>query len=183
MIRVKKDEITPTLKTLTAALSNKKRVLAVCNQAKRVIINRTSIEKLSANRQAFPAYSTKRYYAPVEKRPAGYPAPSGGRTKRVDTGRKLKTVAYDDGYGQYKAAMGFGSAPQLSVSNRMLSDIQVNIQTAWRGVLFFGSRLSAAKASGLHKGKFPFFNLHISEHENLYKILRSQLMLIKGMKA
>lgn len=180
-MRIVKDEIGPTLKALQVGLESTANVLAVANAARMVIINRTLHEKLDLNRQPFAAYGTKRYYAPVDKRPPGYPAPSGGRTTALKGGRKLKTVAYDEGYGDYKAGLGLGSAPQLSVSNRMLSDIQARVASAKSAVLFFGSRLSAAKAHGHHTGKRPFFGIHLSEQANLYKVLADQLVLIKGV--
>ena len=198
-MRVVKNEIGPALRALTQGLESPANILAVANAARAVIVNRTLIEKLNVNRVPFNPYSTKVYYAPVEKRPAGYPKPTGGRTvskshyshrktaygssSTLHGGRKLKTVAYDGGYGEYKAALGFGSTPQLSVSNRMLSDIQAQIVNAKRAILFFGSRLSAAKAYRHHTGKFPFFGIHYSEQADLYGALGRQVAMIRGMKA
>jgi hypothetical protein len=197
-MKIARNEITPALRALQFGLESPANIVAVANAAKMVIINRTLHEKLSLDRQPFRPYSTDVYYAPVDKRPPGYPKPSGGRTQReshythkttsygslstLRGGKKLKTVAYDGGYGEYKAALGLGSAPQLSVSNRMLSDIQVRFTTARSALLFFGNRLSAAKAHGLHFGKFPFFGLHISEQAGLYRVLANQLAMIRGVK-
>jgi hypothetical protein len=196
-MRIVKDEITPALKALQFGMRSSANVLAVANAARMVIVNRTLHEKLDVNRQPFTPYGTKRYYAPIEKRPPGYPIPSGGRTvaeshymhkttaygssSTLRGGRKLKTMAFDDGYGEYKAGIGRGSTPQLSVSNRMLSDIQARVLTLKSAVLFFGNRLSAAKAHGHHFGKRPFFGLHISEQAGLYEVLAKQLAMIKDV--
>lgn len=179
---IKKNEINKALKALSTGLQSPGNLLAVGNTARAVIMNRTVNEKLSSDRQPFRAYSKKRYYAPVDKRPAGYPKPGGGRTKALRGGRKLKTVAFDTGYGQYKAGLGLGDAPQLSVSNRMLSSIQAVVKGKKRVILFFGDRLSAAKAHGHDRGTRPFFNIHESEKANLYEALKRQILQIQGVR-
>ena len=83
-------------------------------------------------------------------------------------------------YGDYKAKQGFGSKPQLSVSNQMLGDIQISVLGERRAELFFGSRLSAAKAHGHDQGKYPFFGVRPEEAENLHLSIARYL---KAMKA
>jgi len=184
---IKKNEINRALKALTKGLQSPANMLAVGNTARAVIMNRTVVERVTCDRQPFKPYSTKPYYAPVESREPGYPKPKGGRRKATRGGRKLKTAVYGGGYGEYKASMGFGGAPQLSVSNRMLSSIQTRVQGARRVILFFGDRLSAAKAHGHHTGggnvpERRFFGLHPSEMVNLYETLRRQILKIQGMR-
>jgi len=184
---VNKNEVNRALKALAKGLQSPGNMLAVGNTARAVIMNRTVIERLSSDRAPFAPYSTRRYYAPVESRTPGYPKPKGGRRKAKRGGRKLKTAVYEGGYGEYKASMGFGGTPQMSVSNRMLSSIQARVQGAKRVVLFFGDRLSAAKAHGHHTGagnlpKRQFFGLHPSEFANLYETLRRQILKIQGVR-
>ena len=178
-IYIRRDEITPALREAAGFLRSPN-MMDVGNTAKAIIVSRTqSGESLEGG--AFPGYSTERYYAPVKKRPPGYPAPSGGRRTALRGGRKLRSVVYDGGYCQYKAAMGFGSEPQLSVSHSMLSDIQVTVVGPTRVMLFFGDRLSANKAHQLHHGKYPFFGLQQAERVDLYGELARRMRALRGV--
>ncbi|MBU8914213.1 MAG: hypothetical protein KOO61_09335 [Spirochaetales bacterium] len=178
-IRITKDEITPALRNVKKFLQNPN-MMDVGNAAKGVIVIRTGRGE-SLNGGTFPAYSTEPYYASIERRAPGYPAPAGGRSTALRGGRKLKGHIYEGGYGEYKSAMGFGDKPQLSVSQSMLTDIQVAVLGPTRAILFFGDRLSANKAYGLHHGKFPFFGLQESERDDLLNTLLGNLRRLRGV--
>jgi hypothetical protein len=124
-----------------------RKIAGLAGAARSIIVIRTS-KGLGESGQAMPPYKRgETYYAPVSKRPAGYPMPSGGRTTGKD-GEALKSVAFDEGYGQYKGAIGRGSKAQLNVSGQMLGDIQIATPNPRLAVLYFGSRKEAAKAHG-----------------------------------
>lgn len=179
-IRITKDEITPALKGLVAGLQGKGPIMGIVNTAKAVIVNRTLAGE-SLENGTFASYSKKRYYASIAHRAPGVPAPGGGRTTALRGGRKLKSVVYDEGYGQYKSAMGRGASPQLSLTNMMLDAMQTAVINNKKAIIFFGSNLANIKAHGLHTGKFPFFGLRSDESKNLYETLAAQLRKIKGM--
>ena len=176
---VTKDEITPALRRVKNFLLNPN-MMDVGNTAKAVIVMRTGRGESLEGGQ-FPAYSTEPYYASIERRPPGYPAPAGGRNTARRVGRKLKVHIYEGGYGEYKSAMGFGDKPQLSVSQSMLTDIQVMPMGRATVMLFFGDRLSAIKAYGLHYGKFPFFGLTEGERGDLLNTLLGNLRRLRGV--
>ena len=178
-IRKIRDEITPALKEVQDFLKSPN-MMDVGNAAKGVIVARTGRGE-SLEGGSFPAYSTEPFYASIERRPPGYPAPSGGRTTAKRGGRKLKSVYYEGGWAQYKAAMGFGETPQLSVSHSMFTDIQVLTAGTHKVMLFWGDRLSANKAHGLHHGKFPFFGLQESERADLLGTFLSELRKLRGV--
>jgi hypothetical protein len=123
---------------------------ALVSKGKILLENRT-LEGKDESGAAFGPYKTKPYYAPVDGRPPGYPAPTGGEPSKSG-----KTMKYDS-YASYKSAMGFGATPQLSISNEMLSDIGWIVKSKTRALMFFTSRLSAAKAHKHHTGDYPFF--------------------------
>jgi len=144
------DTATSLLDAVKAGLPSTKVMGALASKGKMLIAQRTLAGK-SETGSAFEAYRTAPYYAPVEKRPPGYPTPSGGEITK--SGKSAKYPSY----AAYKTAQGFGAKVQLSVSNQMLSDIDWVVQSPTRAVLFFASRLSAAKAHGQHTGYYPFF--------------------------
>lgn len=159
------------LNKFTGKMSNPKNIIALGAVAKSVIVTRT-LRGRSVSGAPFVGYSRRPYYAPIDKRPAGYEAPKGG----IET-KGGKTRFYPHGYGQYHRAYGLGSNVTLSVSNEMLGDIQV-VGTHKKAILFFGSRLSAAKAHGHHTGtnpvlpERPFFDLS----QDNAKELRAELL-------
>ena len=171
--RVVRNNITPALQSLIKNMSEKDNIASVAGVARTVIINRT-LAGLSLEGGAFKAYSKGPYYAPIANRPPGVPAPVGGRRVALRGGRKLKTAVFA-GYAQYKAALGRGGKPQLSLTHEMLSSILYSVLSPRRAVLFFGTLTAANKASGLHEGKFPFFGLRDTERKDLYAALRRQL--------
>lgn len=179
-MKVIQNEITPALRELVKGLSDKRAILGIANTAKATITART-LSGQSLDGGPFRAYSTKTYYAPIEGRDPGVPAPTGGRTTALRGGRKLKSVVYDGGYGQYKAAIGRGTHPQLSVSHMTLDAMQVSVVSNKRAIIFFGAQAANQKAHGLHTGKFPFFGLRPDERANLYKALVTYLKTIKGV--
>ena len=83
-------------------LAGGQRLIAqLAGAAKGLITQRTSAG-ISSSGSTFAPYKTGgTYYAPVERRPPGYPKPTGGRTTHEKTGAPLKSVAYDTGYGGY----------------------------------------------------------------------------------
>jgi hypothetical protein len=161
-------------------LNSKRAILAVTNTAKAVITART-LTGQSLSGGPFAAYSTKPYYASVGARAPGVPAPSGGRDTALRGGRKLKSRVYDAGYGQYKAALGRGATPQLSLTNMMLDAMLTQAASPQRGIIFFGSQAANQKAHGLHSGKFPFFGMLPSERSALYQSLAAYLRTLKGV--
>lgn len=94
----------------------------------------------------FVGYSTRPMYASTAKRPAGYPLPAGGEL--TDSG---KSMYFPGGYRQYKAGIGRGGTPNLSLSNQMLGDMQMRAEEE-RAVIDFSTAESAAKAHGHHFG-------------------------------
>lgn len=167
------NDTTGRINEVAKDLRSDKAKMQIGGVAVAIIQQRTSLG-LNESGAKFPAYSSDRYYAPVANRPAGYPAPSGGRTEHLIYGTPLKTVAYDDGYGQYKSAIGRGSVPQLSVSGEMLGDMIFQI---WkRGVIiYFATALSRLKARGHHEGKFPFFGITASGMGQLVAQMRKYM--------
>lgn len=170
-----KDDTTGRLNKLANSISkdgklNDRMIHQIGGMCVALIQQRTALGRDERGR-SFKSYSDEPYYAPVENRPAGYPAPRGGRTKHKKTGRDLKTVVYDGGYGDYKAAMGFGSKPQLSVSGEMLGDM---VFARWRHgvIIYFISTLSRQKAAGHHTGKFPFFGFSADNVQSIQKQLK-----------
>jgi hypothetical protein len=155
------DELAKFRKQLPAS-GGRKLVVILAGKGKALIQART-VQGIGAGNRPFTPYSKKTYYAPVERRPPGYKKPTGGRTEHAVTGKPLKTVAYDGGYGQYKAAYGLGSRPTLSVSNKMLAAISIAEVSAKTAILYFHGREEAAKAHGHHFGttvpKREFFDL------------------------
>jgi len=91
---------------------------------------------------AFAAYSTKPFYAPVARRTPGYPLPAGGRLTKSG-----KSMHFPGGYKEYKGGIGRGTAPQLSVSGAMLGDERVRA-TDDLAVIYFATAASAEKAHG-----------------------------------
>ena len=179
--RIVKDDITPALKNLFRSLQSKPNMQLVANTAKAIITNRV-LSGQSLNGGSFKPYSKKPYSAPVDSRAPGVPAPTGGRNTHKKTGRKLKTMIFEGGYGQYKSAIGRGANPQLSLTNKMLGTMQVSVISAKKAVIFFAGQLSNAKAHGLHYGKFPFFGLRTEEQKSPAAVLVNQLIKIKGAR-
>lgn len=145
-----------------------RRMLMLGNEAIGLLQFRTAMGRDEQN-ATFPAYSDRgTYYAPIDKRPAGYPRPSGGRTTHKITGQPLKTVAYDDGYAGYKTGIGRGANPQLSVSHEMLNDMITEARFG-RATIFFATGLSRAKAHGHYvSGRFKFFGLDYATIEKMH---------------
>ena len=169
-----KDEITPALNNLLKVMQGQDGILLIANTAKANIASRTLAGE-SLGGSTFTPYSQRPFYASVDNRTPGSPSPKGGRkTKRG--------MVFEQGYGQYKTGIGRPATPQLSVTGRMLGDIQVKVINPKRAVLFFGSKLSAFKAHGLHYGKFPFFGLQIEEQQNAAKVLETRLSKLRGFK-
>jgi hypothetical protein len=138
-------------------------VTSLAGKGKALIQARTA-RGVGAGNKPFAPYRDYVYRAPIEKRPPGYPRPTGGRDGHIKTGKALKNVVYMDGYAGYKVAIGMGRTPQLSVSGRMLGAISITTQSAEVAFLFFAGREEAAKAHGHEMGtapkvKRPFFDL------------------------
>ena len=182
-MRVTRDDITPALAGLLRGLNSPAPMQGALNAAKIAITMRTlSGESLRGG--VFPGYSTDTYYAPVAGRPAGYPSPSGGRRTAKRGGRRLKSMAFDEpgGYGAYKAGIGRGASPQLSVSGALLDAIVGTVESPRRGVLSFASAHAAAKAAGHHTGKYPWFGLQERERPKLYAAIAAVLRRIRGVE-
>ena len=141
---------------------NPKAVTEIAGSARSLIITRTQ-RGLGADNKPFTPYSKKPYYAPIDRRPPGYPKPTGGRSKSLRTGKAMKSVFYSDGYGGYKSGIGRGTKVTLTVSGQMLGAIQIATVSAEDAHLFFAGREQAAKAHGHEEGtvvpKRPFFDV------------------------
>lgn len=154
------ENTTKNLERLSKGLTyNARTMLDVANIGVAMIEARTAMGRSDAG-GSFPPYVDRgTYYAPIDKRPAGYPMPAGGRTTHKRTGQPLKTVAYDDGYAGYKAGIGRGAMPQLSVTGEMLGDMVTRGGNGWAEI-YFATESSKAKAHGHHvSGRYPFFGL------------------------
>ena len=178
-VRITKDT-TGKLKTLAASMPpSLAGMMELGGTASALIIQRTALG-LDVNNQKFQDYRSGTYYAPVQKRPPGYPTPSGGRSVAKKGGRTLKSQVFDAGYGEYKIGIGHPAHVDLSVSHQMLGDIQVKAPNDHTAVLFFSDRLSAAKAHGHHFGKYPFFGLNaVTDLQSLYTQLAEQIVEAK----
>lgn len=178
--RVTKDTITPALKNLSRVLRDKSNVYFVGTAAKSIITNRTLLGT-SPSGATFPAYSQKEYRAPIDNRPPGYPKPKGGRKKSLKGKRDLKAMVFKS-YAAYKAGIGRGSKPQLSVSNKMLMDIQV-AASGRTATLFWADRLSAAKAHGHHHGGRPFFDINERDPRELNTMMKALVRRMRKLAA
>lgn len=178
-ITITRDEISGALDRIQADLFSEARMLQLAETGKALIGMRTLAGK-DADSSPFQAYSTERYYAPLDdsQRPAGYPKPSGGRVTRKGKG---KTMAFDQGYGQYKTGGGWPSTPQLSVSNKMLGDMTGHAISETEAEIFFASRESAEKAHGHITGanNLPirmFFGFDAADESELADQLTDQIV-------
>lgn len=153
-VQIVKDTVSGGLSRLKTELSNGKKIFEVCELAKSLIVIRT-LSGQDVDGTTFEPYSSRPYYAAIDDlyRPEGYPKPAGGRTThKRNPGRKLKRMAFDEGYGQYKTGIGRPAFVQLSISGQMLADIETNVLNESEGELYFASAHSAAKAQGHHTG-------------------------------
>ena len=132
-------------------------IIELAGVGRTVIITRTQKGE-GPGGTPFAKYSTRTYYAPIDRRHPGYPKPSGGTATRGG-----KTVKYAGGYAEYKRGIGRGARPDLTVSGSMLGAIQIANAGPTVAFLFFASALEAAKAHGHQFGttvpKRPFFDL------------------------
>jgi hypothetical protein len=144
-IRVK-DTVSHKLKKLEQQSRSTRTMTEVASTVKSLIVQRTLAGRDIYGRP-FTAYSTKPAYISIENRPPGYPKPKGGRTSRTG-----KSMYFEGGYAEYKAGLGRGIRPQLSVSESMLHDIRSRVLSHDRAILFYQGRLSAAKAATHHLG-------------------------------
>jgi len=132
--------------------------------------------------RAFPSYSTRRMYVSLNHMPkpkggrrvrlsslkGTYTAertvmadmtrgpmkrPRGTKTTEKKKGTKLKTVAYDHGYLQYRSCMGRGARPDLQFTGKMLAAFQIVQLTSKLVRLGFASKEEAAKALGNITGR------------------------------
>jgi len=74
---------------------------------------------------------------------------------------------YFKDYGEYKQKLGRPGKVTLSLTGKMLASIQIAIASPKKAVLFFASRLDAAKAHKHHTGYYPFFALMQAEANDL----------------
>lgn len=152
---------------------------------KGLIVARTS-SGVGAGNRPFTPYSTKPYYAPIERRPAGYPKPSGGRSESLRGGKAMKSVFYAGGYKDYHSGIGRGSRVTLGVSGGMLNAISIATAGPMVAYLFFADRKEAAKAHGHTFGtvvpRRPFFDLSDFNSETMLKLELLRL-LRKAAKA
>ena len=142
-------------------------VVNLAGLGKSLITTRTQKGE-GAGGRSFAPYSKKTYYAPIDRRPPGYPSPSGGEPTKSG-----KSVKYAGGYAEYHGAQGFGSKVTLTVSGSMLGAIQIAVGGPTVAYLFFASREQAAKAHGHQFGtvvpKREFFDLSDFESEQELK--------------
>lgn len=136
-----KDNLTK-LRLQMPASGDPRMAVNLAGTGKALIQQRTSAGK-GPGGKPFTPYSKKPIHMPVDNREPGYKKPAGGRPSKSG-----KTVYYAGGYAEYKGAGGFGSAPQLSVSNQMLGAIQIGTLGPNHAYLFFSNRKAAAKAHG-----------------------------------
>jgi len=136
-----------------AGLLTHENMYTLGTEARAVMLTRTQLGR-DEDDNAFVPYSTKRYYAPIARRPLGYPKPAGGRTHGIGkrAKKRLKTMAFDGGYRHYKVGGGWGATPQLSVSNRMQNDLVVTTPNERTAVLSFVSERSDTIAEAHDKG-------------------------------
>jgi hypothetical protein len=184
-IKVTKDTASGALKTLQAELESQRAIATVLEEARSLIFMRT-LQGQDMHGASFQAYSSRTYYAPLgDKRPEGYPKPKGGRsTHKKNKKKKLKSMVYEAGYGQYKQGIGRPATVQLSVSGQMLGDMATRVINNHKGEIFFTSRQSAAKAHGHHTGanalpKREFFGLSSPNVEALRQELVGVIREVK----
>ena len=179
------DELAKFRKQLPAS-GSRRLVFILARKGKALIQTRTTLG-LDSSGKPFTAYSTKKYYAPKERRPPGYPKPSGGRDTREGSGKDMKTMVFDTGYAGYKSGIGRGSKPQLNVSGKMLGAISIAEVSPKVAVLYFAGREEAAKAHGHHFGtvvpKRPFFDLDSFKNRKEMNDELLRLVVIMAQKA
>ena len=79
--------------------------------------------------------------------------PRGTKTTEKKKGTKLKTVAYDHGYLQFRSCMGRGARPDLQFTGKMLAAFQIVQLTPKLVRLGFTSKEEEAKALGNITGR------------------------------
>jgi hypothetical protein len=173
-IIVHKDKASRALRLLKAGVRSEKAMAEILGEARSLIEDRTLAGK-DMHGGSFEGYSSQKYYAPIENRPAGYPSPSGGEETKAGKSRK-----YSGGYGQYHAAQGWGTVVSLSASNAMLGDLATAVINKGKGYIYFTTRQSAAKAHGHHFGannlpKREFFGLSFTNIDELRENLVDEM--------
>ena len=155
---------------ITAKLMNQ-----IGNAVRATTVKMTS-EGVDYTGRPFPGYSTTRMYVPLDS----MPKPKGGRRVRLSSlkglftaerivmanmtrskapaarakkGTKLKSVAYDHGYLQYRSCMGRGARVDLQFTGKMLAAFQIVRCNNYLVRLGFVSKQEAAKALGNITGR------------------------------
>lgn len=167
---------TDNLRRFRTSMSGAKMITEMAGLGRTIVISRTQAGK-GAGGKPFKPYSKKRYYAPTARRPPGYPQPAGGTATKSG-----KSMRFESGYAQYKSGIGRGNKVTLSVSGQMLGAIQIAVVSPTVAVLFFASRLEAAKAHGHQFGttvpKREFFDL-----SDFASVEAMKIKVIKDMRA
>ena len=161
---------------ITAKLMNQ-----IGNGVRATIVKMTS-EGVDYNGRAFRRYSTRRLYVPLDHMPkpkggrrvrlsslkgtftaerivmadmtrGPMKRPRGTKGTEKKKGTKLKSVAYDHGYLQYRSCMGRGARVDLEFTGRMLAAFQIVQCNNSLVRLGFVSKQEAAKALGNITGR------------------------------
>ena len=102
------------------------------------------------------------------------------RTLVGTSSKGTKFPSYTDSYKLWKTGKGHPAATNLSLTGEMLGDIQFKVISPNQALLFFGSKLSQAKAHRHHTGKYPFFGILPKEYAAMHAaILKNIKKLMK----
>lgn len=155
-------ELKADLKKLGRLLDKAPIVGRLAADARNIIVQRT-LKGIDANGNKFAAYSKEPIYMTRTHRPR----PHGGRRQsKTGTGRRLKTVAYDGGYAQFKREMAGHDTPDLFASGQMFRGFQAKTINSRRAIVMFTNRAAAEKALG-NTAKREFVGLREVEVDKL----------------
>ena len=168
------DTATSFLNTMKNGVPSRRSMGHLAGVAKVYIAQRTQAGK-DERGQAFDDYRTAPYFAPVESRRPGVPAPQGGLMNEAGTYMEF------DSYADYKLEMGRGADVTLTLSGETLGAIKFLVLSSTKARLFFGSRLHSAIAHGHHTGYYPFFGLEdVGSGKELEKALLKDLKEVRA---
>lgn len=148
-------EFNVKLDKLQSLLNNAHIAAQIAGDARAMIAGRTALG-LDVDYDEFDAYSTKPYYRDPSLRPKG----KGGRTKRLSGGRKLKTLAYDDGYAEFARATKKDGFPNLFASGDMMRSMQASEKGRGESALIHFTRKNPALKAMVNNSKRTFMGIN-----------------------
>lgn len=174
------------LEMIAKAMTSREVKDAVALHVRKGMIERTTKDNIDESGAPFKDYSTDRIYMSKRHRPA----PSkGGRTVSIrgKRKRKLKTVAYDYGYAQFKSAVLGHTAPTLYGMYDMFRALVFRLTP--KGVVFyFATAMQNAKAyahiagDGVPERNFLGWGKVAGETKSTLDLIRRRVNAIAGIR-